>query len=214
MARLDIDLAKLKELPLRLKIVLGVLAIELVILLAGYLILDDAMASRVAEVDRLRAGLSQLRRKNAQLLQDLDHYPALKRRYDEAMARGLGNPLDRAGVVSAARDWSDRHRLTDLRFRLMPDPAKAAGSPHYVVENDQVEFEDGGVFDSDVLDFWNALLAQQPGHYRIAGFSLERSHEVDEPTLNSLRHGTLTPLLKSKIDLVWTGIQPNVQGGP
>jgi len=210
---LNIDLAKVKDLPRRLKVVLGVLVVELVILLTGYLILDDVMADRVAQVDQLRANLNQLRRKNVQLRQDLERYPALRQRYDEAMERGIANPLDRAGVVNAARDWSDQHRLGDLRYRLMPDPAKPAASARYLVETDHVQFESTALLDTDALAFWGTILTQQPYHYRIAGFELERVHDVDGVVLDTLRRGGVAPLVKSKIDLIWTGIQPNLQGG-
>jgi len=212
MASLDFDLKKLRALPRRLKVVFGVLAVELIILLSGYLLLDDLMADRVAEVDRLRANLTQLRHKNTQQRQDLDRYPLLRKHYDEAIAAGLGSPLDRAGVVNAARDWSDNHRLVDLRYRLVPDTAKPAGSPRYVIENDLVEFECGALVDTDILSFWSNVLAQQAGHYRIASFAMERQRALDESVLTAVRHGSVVALLQSKIGLVWTGAEPNLQG--
>jgi hypothetical protein len=214
MPSIAINADVLKSFPFRLKAVAGVLAVELIILLGGYLILDDVMADRVTEVGQLRANLNQLRQKNAQLLQDLDRYPGLRQKYDAAMAAGLGNPLDRAGVVNVARVLSERYRMIDLHYRLTPDAGKPVGSPRFVVENDQVELESAAMLDTDVFEFWRGILAQQPGHYRIASFDLERIRDVDDSILVLIRHGSVPPMLRSRIDLVWTGIQPNLASTP
>jgi hypothetical protein len=209
--QVNLDLARLKALPKRIKMVGLVLAVELTVLLSGYLLLDDMMADRVSHVSQLRGSLLQLRHRNEQLRSDLNRYPELRRRYDEALAAGLGNPLDRPGLIAFAKDSSDRHRLSDLRYRLAGDGAKPVSSPKYVVENDEVEFEFGALLDDDVRAFWTDLAAQQPGHFRLVSFELTRQHDPDDSVLTALRRGSFPALLQGKLTLRWTGVQPNLQ---
>ena len=211
MANLSIDLNKLKQLPRRLQIIAGVLVLEIAILALGYFILDDLMADRVAQVSQLRGALGQIRRQNERQRHDLDAYPELKRRYDEAMAAGIANPLDRLALIRFANEWADSRRLSDFRYTLSAAEAdKTKASSRHIVENDKISFECGALLDTDVVDFMNALIAQQPGHYRVAGFSLERAHEPDEAVLASVRRGGVPALVKAKLDLQWTGIMPNL----
>lgn len=210
--QINFDLARLKALPKRIRMVGLALAVELTILLSGYLLLDDMMADRVAHVTQLRGSLLQLRRRNEQLRADLNRYPELRRRSDEALAAGLGNPLDRPGLIAYAKDSSDRHRLSNLRYRLAGDAAKPLSSPKYVVENDQVDFEFGALVDDDMRAFWADLMAAQPGHFRIVSFELARQLDLDDSVLAALRHGSFPALLQGKLTLRWTGVQPNLQG--
>lgn len=208
---IKLDFSRFKAYPRRIKLVGLALVVELAVLLSGYLLLDDMMADRVTQVTQLRSSLQQLRRKNEQLRGELNNYPQLRQRHDEALASGLANPLDRPHLIEFAKDLSDRRRLSDLRYRLATDMSKPISSPKYVIENDQVEFEFGGLLDGDVRAFCQDIVGSQPGHFRIAAFELERKHDPDAVVLSALRRGSFPALLQGKIELRWTGVQPNLQ---
>ena len=215
MASFSIDLGKVKQLPRRLQVIAGVLVLEIAVLALGYFILDDLMADRVAQVSQLRASLGQIRRQNEKQRHDLESYPELKRRYDAAMAAGIANPLDRLALIRFANDWANTHRLTEFRYTLSAaETDKTKATARHIVETDRISFECGALLDTDVVGFMNELIAQQPGHYRIEGFSLERVHEPDETIFASVRRGAVPALVKAKLDLQWTGIMPNLPKEP
>jgi len=208
MARIAIDIDKLKRMPLRLKVMAGFIALDLLVLVLGYVVLNDVMAQRVAEVDRLRAGVSEVRRQNADLRRQVDEYPELRQRYDGAIAAGIAAPLDRLALVKFAQDWAAHHHLSDFHYRLAADSAKPAASPRYRVDTERIVFENGGLLDSDERTFLQDLLARQPGHFRLAEIEISRIHDIDSAYLTNIRHGNFTPALKAKIDLQWVGVQP------
>lgn len=214
MAAIPIDLDRLKRMPLRLKVIAGVVALDLLILVLGYVVLNDLMAQRVAEVERLRASVTQVRRQNADLRRVADEYPGLRKRYDEVIAAGLSAPLDRLALVKFAQDWAAHHHLLDLHYRLAADTAKPATSPKFRVDTERVVFENGGLFDTDERAFLQDLLAQQPGHFRLAEIEISRTHDMDAAYLTGIRRGSFIPSLKAKIDLQWVGVQPKTPEEP
>ena len=214
MASFKIDLSRLKALPKRLKVVGIILAAELAILASGYLILDDAMADRVSEVSTLRGDLQQAKRQNEQYKTDLARYPEIRKEYDEALAVGITVPFDGRNVIGAAKALGERYRLSNVQFKLGPmDGMKNVSTPRIVVENDDAEFKFDALLDGDVRSFWRDLAASAPGHFRVRSFEIERQHDVDEATLLQLRQGTYPALLQARLDLLWTGVRPNLQGG-
>ena len=210
MAALSIDLEKFGKMPLRLKVIAGVIALDLVILGLNYVFLSDLMVQRAAEVERLRASVSEVRKQNVSLRQLVDEYPNLRQRYDSAIAAGLSVPLDRLALVKFAQDWAAHHHLLDLHYRLADDTANAAASPKLRVDTQRVVFENGGLFDTDERAFLQDLLAQQPGHFRLAEIEISRIHDIDAALLAGARRGSFLPVLKAKIDLQWVGVQPKI----
>ena len=208
MAALSIDSEKLKRMPLRLKVIAGAIVLDLAILALGYIVLNDLMAQRVADVDRLRASVSEVRRQNASLRQLVEQYPDLRQRYDSAMASGLAAPLDRLALVKFAQDWAARHHLLDLHYRLATESSKPATSAKYRIDTERVVFENGGLFDAEERAFLQDLLAQQPAHFRLAEIEIARLRDVDTAYLAGVRRGIFIPLLRAKIDLQWVGVQP------
>jgi hypothetical protein len=214
MARISIDLDKLKRVPLRLKVIAGVLVLDVLVLGLGYVVLNDVMALRVAQVDQLRNNVSQVRKQNVDLRRLADEYPDLRRRYDAAMADGIAAPLDRLALVGFAQGWAAHHHLSDLHYRLAAEPGKPAASQRYRVDTERVVFDHGGLLDGDVRDFIQALMAQQPGHFRVAEIQIERVRDIDASYLAAARYGTLPATLKSKIDLEWVGVQAKSSEDP
>ena len=213
MDMLNVWLKKLRDFPLRLKILGGVIAFDLFVLVLGYLVLDDVMAERVAAVDQARAQLTEAKKQNADLRRQLDSYPQLRHHYDDVISSGLAASLDRRGFVQFAQSQATQHYLTDLRFRLADEPGDREHSPQYRVEIDRVVFESGGLLDTEAISFWEALLAQANGHYRVAEASLERVQEINPVVLGAVRRGTPISLLKAKIDMQWIGVRPLDQEG-
>jgi len=214
MARISMDFAILKKMPLRLKVIAGFIAFDLLVLILGYVVLNDVMAQRVADVDRLRASVSEVRRQNAELRRLVDEYPDLRQHYDGAVASGITVPLDRLALVKFAQDWAAHHHLSDFHYRLAAESAKPAVSPRYRVDTQRIVFENGGLLDSDERAFLQDLMAQQPGHFRLAEIEIARIHDIDAPFLAGIRRGNFAPALKAKIDLQWVGVQPKSPEDP
>jgi len=216
MADISIDWAKLRELPLRLKVVGAVIVIDAVFLLAAYLALDSLMAERVARIDQLKGTLTQLRKQGADIRKQTDEYPALRQHYEAAMTGGLAVPLDRLALVQAAQDSAAHHHLNDLHYKLTADAGgpEVATNPHFHVETDRIVLDNGGLLDTDVLAFWKDIAGRVNGHYRVVEITLERSGEVDPGVLANIRRGNPVSLLKAHFDLQWTGLTAQtVQGG-
>jgi len=214
MVDINIDLAKLRALPLRLKVVAAVIAVDAVFLLAAYMALDNLMAERVARIDRLKASFTQLRKQNTDIHKQLDEYPALRQRYETAIAAGLAVPLDRLALVQAAQDSAGHHHLNDLHYKLTAEATgpEANNNPHFHTESDRIVLDNGGLLDTDVLAFWRDVATRVDGHYRIAEITLERSGEIDAASLGNIRRGNPISLLKAHFDLQWTGLQATASG--
>src|SRR5579863_4828445 len=144
----NVWLKKFRALPLRLKILGGVIVFDLFVLVLGYMVLDDVMAERVAAVEQARAQLTEAKRQNAELRRQLDSYPQLRHHYDDVIASGLMATLDRRNFVQFAQGQAAQHYLSDLRFRLADEPGEHEHSPKYRVEIDRVVFESGGLLDT------------------------------------------------------------------
>jgi len=205
---LDIDIKKLKALPLRLKVVAGVVAFDIAFLLLGYMVLNDVLAERAAAVDRARAQLADVRRQNNDLRKQIDEYPSLRRRYDEAIAGGLQSSLDRLKLIQYAQSQAAGRHLSDLHFRVADEAGEREHSQKFRVEEDRVAFESGGLLDTDAVGFWTAIFNQTKGHYRIVEASLERSADVNASVLTAIRRGNAASLIKAKVDIQWIGVQP------
>lgn len=207
-----IDLAKLRALPFRLKVVAGVIVIDAVFLLSGYLALDSLMADRVALIDQRKASLTQLRRQEADLHKQVDEYPAMHQRYLAALAQGVAVPLDRLALVQATQSAATQYHLSDFHYKLSADATKTENGPHYRTEVDRVVLDNGGLLDTDVEAFWSDVLARTQGHYRVAELSLERTGELDSNVIGNIRRGVSVSTFKAHFDLQWTGLQPIAEG--
>jgi len=205
---LEIDIKKLRALPLRVKVVAGIIAFDLAFLLLGYMVLDDVMAARVDAVERARTQLAEVRRQNADLRRQLDEYPALRRRFDDQIAEGLASSLDRLKLVQYAQSQAAARHLGDLHFRVADETGEHERSTKYRVEMDRIAFENGGLLDIDAVSFWDAIAAQAQGHFRIVEASLERTQDVNPGVLTAIRHGNPVSLLKAKIEFQWIGVPP------
>lgn len=213
MVDINIDMAKLKALPRRLKVVIGVVVVDALFLVAAYVVLDNMMAERVARIDQRKTALVQLRKQDAELHKQADEYPALRQRYEAAIAAGLTAPLDRLTLIQGVQDSAGHHHLSDLHYKLTADASRPeATNPHFRTETDRVVFDNGGLLDTDVLAFWKDVLARANGHYQIAEISLERFGDVDAAVLGNIRRGNPVSLVKAHFDLQWTGLQPTTQG--
>jgi len=201
-------LSKLRALPLRLKILGGVIAFDLCVLLLGYIVLDDVMAERVAAVENVRSQLTETKRLNADLRKQLESYPQLRSQYDAVIAAGLTGSLDRREFVQFAQGQAARHYVGDLRFRLADEPGEHDHSAKYRVEVDRIVFEGGGLLDTDAVSFWDSLLTQAKGHYRVAEATIERAQDVTPMVLMAIRRGNSPSVLRTKIDMQWIGVRP------
>ena len=207
MVEFNIDMQKLKAVPTRLKVVSGIVAFDLTVLLLGYLVLDDLMSERAAAVDRLRMELSQARQQNSELHKQVDTYPQLRHQFDEIMATGLTAAFDRANYAQFAQGKATQYHLTDLQFRVAGEAGDHPHSTKYRQAVDRAVFENGGILDTDAMSFWAALLDQARGHYRIVEASLDRMQDVSPLLLSGIKQGGNPSDLKAKIELQWVGIQ-------
>ena len=205
---LEIDIKKLKALPLRLRVVAGVIAFDLAFLLLGYMVLDDVMAERVIAVEQARTQLADARRQNADIRKQLDDYPALRQRYEDSIAKGLTSSLDRLKLIQYAQSQAAARHLGDLHFRMADEAGDRDRSTKYRVETDRVAFESGGLLDTDAVAFWDSIFNQTEGHYRLVEASLERTQDVNSQVLTAVRHGNPVSLLKAKIEFQWIGVPP------
>ena len=208
MVAINIGISKLRAFPLRLKVVGGIIALDLGVLLLGYMVLDDVMAERAALVERTRVQLADAKRQSMDLKKQVDSYPQLRRQYDEAIEAGLTTSLDRQDFVQFAQGEAGRHYLSDLRFRLSDEPGDHEHSARYRVDIDRIIFENGGLLDTEAISFWAAVLAQAKGHYRLAEASIERVQDIDPAVLSAIRHGNPVTVLRAKIDMQWIGVRP------
>ncbi len=211
MVAINFDMKKLQAVPLRLKVVTAVIAFDLIVLLLGYLVLDDLMSERAAAVDQVRAELTEAKRQNGELHRQVDTYPQLRHKYDEVLTAGLTADFDRVGYTQFAQSKATEDHLSELRFRVGDDPGDHPHSTKYRVSVDRASFESGGLLDTEVMSFWGDLLGQVQGHYRIVEASLERTGEVNPPLLIGIRQGAIMSDLKARIELQRIGIQPYKQ---
>lgn len=205
---IEIDIKKLRALPMRLKVVAGIIVFDLAVLLLGYMVLDDVMAERVEAVERARTQLADVRRQNADLRKQLDEYPKMRQRYDEEVAAGLASSLDRLKLVQYAQSQAAARHLGDLHFRVADEAGQREQSKKYRVEMDRIAFESGGLLDNEAVSFWDAISTQSQGHFRIVEASLERTQDVNPGILTAIRHGNPVSLLKTKIEFQWIGVPP------
>ena len=208
---MKIDIKKVKTLPMRFK-VLGIIILW-DILFSGivYFIVDSAMATRIGQVSQLRAEFKQVKDEDVKLRKEADAYPQLLQRYNDALATGMADKLDRVKLIEASQDAADRYHLSGLHYRVGAESGKGDKGAKLQTETTRISFDGGGLLDIDAMAFWNELRSGGPGHVQVVELTLERVHEVDKEALNGIRSGAPVRLVSAHYELLWTSYQPTGQ---
>jgi hypothetical protein len=204
---------KLKALPRRIKVAGGV-AIGGLLLIAVAFLINDVLGDQEAEVARSRSRLIQLRQQSAELRRQVDQYPQLRQRYQDALDSGLMTSLDRVGLVNEAQNLATRFHLADLQYKLEAQDSKSVLIGRYKLGATTINFDSGALLDTDALAFWDALLAALPAHYQVSEASLERTADVTPTLLNRIRQGQPETTVKVKLSLRWEAMHSNNRDSP
>ena len=205
--------AKVKALPRALRIVVTVAVADLVLVAAAMFILNSQMEESQSHVDQLHDQLNQLRKQNVDLRKEMGEYPDLLNRYNRAVEQGVMVKTDRLKLVNGAQDRSGHFHIPDLHYKLETEDKGAAPTGKYRIESTLVTFENGGLLDTEVMAFWDELLANLPAHYRMAEAVLERKRDIDSRLLSDIRAGRPAATVAVKLTFHWTSLQPVVKEG-
>jgi hypothetical protein len=209
--RLDSD--KLRAFPLRLKMVLGVLLIEVAVLAAA-LVVSDSLDAEVTRIQELRTQLSQIRRQSVDLRRQIDQYPTLRAQYDHALGGGILGPLDSMKFVNDAEDGARRHYLTNLRYKVETPPLQDSGTDKYRETVTLLSLDSGALLDSEVMAFWTETLRSLPSHYHVLEASLERAGPVDAALLNQIQAGSPAAIMRLHMTVQWLSLRSKVGAAP
>lgn len=194
-----IDAEKLKALPLRLKIVGGVILADLLVVFFCWLLFDDMLSERVAVVERLRGQVGQLHKQGTDFRHQIDQYPQLLEQYKDALAKGVLTDLDRLKLVNEAQDAATRNHLPDLHFKVESEKLSRDTGPHYRLDSTMVSFESGALLDTQAMAFWDDVLNHLPAHYQVVDAHLEKKRDIEAPVLADIRAGRPVSLVGMKI---------------
>ena len=217
MASIDVKtaIAGFKTLPTALKVLLGIVALDLVLLGSVYMALSDTLDDRVSQVAQLKNQQVELRRQISAARTEASQIPQLRQHYDAALAEGLLSLKDRGKLSDTAKDLATRYHLTSFSGRFEPetfDPVKGAD---LTTGSTRVEFLADAMVDTDLVQFWGDLLGQLPAHYRIQQATLEREGDkIDRIELNGIRSGRLTKTVEAKLIFNWVGLAATTPSTP
>ncbi len=207
----NIDLAKLKALPRPLKVVAGVILFDLLLVALALLAFSDMVDERQARVDQLRGELSRLRHQSAELRKDINEYPDLLARYNDAAAKGIFSGLDRLKLVNEVQDYAGQHHLANLHYKLEAEKLSVSGDAKYRLDSTIVTLENGALLDTDATAFWDRVFDRLPTHYQVAEASLERMHDIDQALLGDIRSGRAASAVAAKIIFRTQSLVPTAQ---
>jgi hypothetical protein len=213
MMQINLDMARFNALPLRLKLVAAVIALDLLLLAVAAFFEDQELHERQAAVGQLRGQVAQLRRQSADLRQQLARYPELLAHFKGASEKGLLQKRDAEKLVEAVTDFSAIHQVQNLHYRLEAEDIKPDPKARYLLGSTIVSLEGGSVLDGDALAFWDEVLGSLPAHYRVTEATIEKVREVSPQVLADLRAGRPVPLVHAKLSLRWSSLQ-RVGEGP
>jgi hypothetical protein len=210
---LAINLDTLKGLPRRLKITVAIIAVEVILIGASFM-LSDEIEEAAARVVQLRNQLTQVRQQNTNLRRQIDQYPELMRRFKVAVDKGIFTDLNRVKMVSDAETVANGLHLGDLRYKLELKDPQGGGFGKYRLGAVLISFESGALLDTEAMTFWDTVLSTVPAYYHVVDASLERAAEVDSGLLTNVRAGRPASAVRAKISFFWAGLRPPGQGEP
>ena len=200
--------AKFMSLPRGLRIVSAVAAGDLVFVAAAMFVLNSQMEDQQAHVDELHSKFNQLRKQNTDIRKEMGEYPDLLNRYNVAIEKGIMAKTDRLKLVNGAQDRSSHFHIPDLHYKLETESKVPSQNVKYHLDSTLVTFENGGLLDTEMMAFWDELLANLPAHYRVAEATLERKHDVDARLISDIRAGRLASTVSARLTFHWTSLQP------
>ena len=206
---------KVRVAPLALKIIAAVLAADFIFLLLAWLILEDAVDSRAAEVESLKADLAAARSKVDTVRKEVANLPELRKSYEAALADGVLADQDRQKMIGQAQERGDSHRISDLHYKLDPQVTAPLATQAFVLVTTPVYFNQTGALDSDVFEFWQELLGSLQAHYQITKATLERmdGNSVAK-TAGAIRDGRPAAMVKSELDFRWISMRKVAPAAP
>lgn len=203
------DLVRIvREAPRALKIILGVLALDILVPALITFTLEDEVADGQLQIEQTQARVNTLHKKIADTRREIARLPELRERYQSAMAHGLLAPQNRLKLVQQSQDDAGRHRQNGLHYKLSAEDVKPIPNSKYAMVSTEVSFDQDALLDTDVLAFWEDLLGQVPAHYHVTAASLERGRPLDASALSEIRAGHAVSLVKAKLDFRWVTLQP------
>jgi hypothetical protein len=199
--------------PRVLKVIAIVAAVDLAILLLAALTLEDEVDDRVARAEQLKSELAGLRTKVETTRKEIARLPELRAKYDAAMADGVLSDQDRQKLVGHLQELVDRHRLSDLHYKLDAQQTTPGTATSYALVTTPVSLNLSGLLDSDVMEFWDEVFSGLQSHYQISKVTLERVDADSSTVLAAIRAGHPTALVRSELEFGWVSLRkPRASG--
>jgi len=196
-----------KAAPRALKIIAVVAAIDVVILLLAAFTLEDEVDARAAMVEQTKSDLVALRETVETTRREIGRLPELRQKYDAAMSDGVLADQDRQKMIGSAQEMGERHRLSDLHYKLDPQQSAPGATPALTLVTTPVSLTASALLDSDVLEFWDEILGNLQSHYQITKATFDRA-DADPPTmLANIRAGRPALLVKSELNFRWVSLR-------
>jgi hypothetical protein len=208
-------LAQAKSAPRTLKIIVAVAAVDLVVLLLAAFTLEDQVDARVAQIEQARADLAALHTKVETTRKEIGRLPELRQKYDAAMSDGVLADQDRQKLIERAQQVGERHRVSDLHYKLNPQQSAPGATPAFAIVTTPVTLASNSLIDSDTLEFWDEILLNLQSHYQIDKMSIERTDADMTTVLANLRSGRPANMVKSQLEFRWVSMRKvAAAGGP
>lgn len=189
-----------------------VLSLVNLVLIGQWLtVLSPDLAANKNQLRSLGAAITSLRHQmdaDALILETID---ADVRIFTALLGRGMIDPQDRLAATRLLDRLRESHGLSWIQYELAPETlfedrdARAAG---YAIVSTRITIQMSGLYDSDLLNFAQAVIDEIPGHVRPLTFSLKRINAANEENLDSLRQGQTLDFISGEMTFEWNTLRP------
>ena len=175
----------------------------------GYL---DPQVSELGLRSRsLRTMADGIRNAHSARAEEFERMNKNRDRYNDLLDSGFVSPQDRLGAAKLLEELRETHGLSSIQYEIAPEKLiddQTLRKTGYWVVSTRITVLVQAMFDTNVIDFTQAVVDRFPGQVRVLSLTLQQLARPTAEILEALRNGDVVDFAASELVFEWNTLRP------